>query len=132
MNDQLNEEQIHRLRQQLENRFNDLWDEIGAELKGSARERFLQIAGEVHDLEDQSVADLFADLNLTIVDKHVQETRDINSALIRIDKGTYDSCDDCGGSIGYDRLAAYPTASRCVRCQETYEKTHYEGSHSRL
>ena len=132
MNNQLNDQQIHRLKEQLENRFNALWKEIGSELKGSAREQFLQIAGEVHDLEDTSVADLFADLNLTILDKHVQETRDINKALIRIDKGTYDICSDCGESIDFDRLAAYPTAARCVRCQDVYEKTHREGIHSTL
>ena len=132
MDNQLNDEQLHRLREQLENRFNALWAEIGAELQGSAKEHFLQIAGEVRDLEDMSVADLFADLNLTILDKHVQETRDINSALIRINKGTYGTCSDCGGSIDFERLGAYPTASRCVRCQETYEKTHIEGKHSTL
>jgi RNA polymerase-binding transcription factor DksA len=132
MNNQLSDEQIHQLREQLENRFNSLWHEIGSELKGSARERFLQIAGEVHDLEDSSVADLFADLNMTILDKHVQETRDINSALIRIDKGIYNICSDCGESIGFDRLLAYPTAKRCVRCQDVYEKNHLENVHSRL
>ncbi len=132
MNNQLNEAQIHRLREQLENRFNALWNEIGSELKGSAKEHFLQIAGEVQDLEDRSVADLFADLNMTILDKHVQETRDINSALIRIDKGTYCICSDCGESIDFDRLTAYPTATRCVRCQDAYEKTHLEGIHSTL
>ena len=132
MNNQLNDKQIHQLREQLENRFNALWHEIGSELKGSAKERFLQIAGEVHDLEDSSVADLFADLNMTILDKHVQETRDINSAVIRIDKGTYGICSGCGGSIDFDRLSAYPTATRCVRCQGVYEKTHLEGIHSRL
>jgi RNA polymerase-binding protein DksA len=132
MNNQLNEAQIHRFREQLENRFKALWEEIGSELKGSAKEHFLQIAGEVHDLEDRSVADLFADLNLTILDKHVQETRDINSALIRIDKGIFDICSDCGGSIGFDRLDAWPTATRCLRCQNAYEKTHIEGLHSTL
>lgn len=132
MNNQLNDEQTHRLREQLENRFNALWKEIGSELKGSAREHFLKIAGEVRDLEDQSIADLFADLNMTILDKHVQETRDINSALIRIDKGTYDICSDCGESIDFDRLTAYPTAARCVRCQDVYEKTHRDGLHSTL
>ena len=128
----MNDEQIHRLREQLQDRFTALWEEIGAELKGAARERFQQISGEVHDLEDQSVADLFADLNLTVLDRHVQETRDINSALIRIDKGTYDICGDCGEPIDYERLAAYPTASRCLGCQATYEKTHYEGGRARL
>lgn len=98
----------------------------------AARERFLQIAGEVHDLEDSSVADLFADLNNTILDKHVQETRDIISALMRIYKGTYSICSDCGGSIGFDRLTACPTTKRSVRCQDAYEKTHLEGLNSRL
>ncbi|MFZ9036500.1 MAG: TraR/DksA family transcriptional regulator [Gammaproteobacteria bacterium] len=132
MSNQLKDEQIHQLKEQLENRFDALWHEIGSELEGAAKERFLQIAGEVQDLEDRSVADLFADLNMTILDKHVQETRDINSALIRISKGTYDTCSDCGGSIDFDRLAAYPTASRCVRCQGTYEKSHLEGLHTNL
>ena len=132
MNNQLNDKQIHKLRQQLEDRFNAWWHEIGSELKGAAKERFLQIAGEVHDLEDSSVADLFADLNMTILDKHVQETRDINSALIRIDKGTYGTCSNCGGPIGFDRLTAYPTAKRCVDCQGAYEKNHVEGFHSTL
>ena len=132
MNNQLNDKQIHILREQLEDRFNTLWKEIGSELKGAAKERFLQIAGEVQDLEDRSVADLFADLNMTILDKHVQETRDINSALIRIDKGTYGTCSNCGGSIALDRLTAYPTAKRCVDCQAAYEKSHIEGIHSTL
>ena len=132
MNKHLSDEQIHRLRERLDNRFNDLWHEIGAELKGSAREHFLQIAGEVQDLEDRSVADLLADLNMTILDKHVQETRDINSALIRIDKGTYGICSGCGGSIDFDRMTANPTAERCVHCQDVYEKTHVEGFHSSL
>jgi RNA polymerase-binding transcription factor DksA len=112
MSNQLKDEQIHQLKEQLENRFDALWHEIGSELEGAAKERFLQIAGEVQDLEDRSVADLFADLNMTILDKHVQETRDINSALIRIGKGTYDTCSDCGGG--------------------NYEKSHLEGLHTNL
>ena len=46
MNNPPNEAQIHRLKEQLEDRFNALWAEIGSQLKGSAKERFLQIAGE--------------------------------------------------------------------------------------
>jgi len=132
LNDELNDEQIHRFKALLEDRFNDLWKEIGSELGEAAKEHFQQIAGEAQDLEDRSVADLLTDLNMTILDKHVQETRDIHSALIRIDKGIYGNCGDCGEAIGFERLDAYPTATRCLRCQETYEKTHAEGIHSRF
>lgn len=132
MNNELSEAQIHRLKTLLEDQFNNLWEEIGAELDESDKEHFIQIAGEAQDLEDRSIADLFTDLNITLVDKHVQETRDINGALIRITSGTFGVCSDCGKPIGYDRLMAYPTAKRCVRCQEVYERTHVGNLHPKL
>lgn len=132
MNSQLSDTQIHQFKTLLEDQFNKLWEEIGYELNESDKEHFIKIAGEVQDLEDRSIADLFTDLNITLLDKHVQETRDINSALIRINKGTFGVCSDCGEPIGYDRLMAYPTAKRCVHCQEIYENTHAGNLHPKL
>lgn len=132
MNDRLDDSQIQQLKRMLDDRYSELWNEIGAELDESARERFLQVAGEAQDLEDRSFADLISDLNVSMTDKHVQETRDVNDALIRINKGTFGICEGCGQTIDFDRLLAYPTAARCVRCQEVYEKTHLGGAHSRL
>ena len=132
MTNPLNDNQTHQLRSALESQFIELWSEIGSELEGSAKERFQQIAGEVRDRGDESLADMLTDLNMTLVDKHVQETRDINSALIRIDKGIYGSCEDCGKDIGFERLAAYPTATRCINCQETWETTRQHGTQSQL
>ena len=131
MTNQLTDEQLHQLQAALENQFIELWHEIGGELEGSAKERFQQIAGEVRDRGDESLADMLTDLNMTLVDKHVQETRDINSALIRIAEGIYGTCEDCDRPIGFDRLAAYPTASRCIHCQETWETTHEHHSQGR-
>ena len=132
MDNQLSDSQIHQFKTILEDQFNKLWKEIGSELNESEKEHFMQIAGEVQDPEDRSIADLFTDLNITLLDKHVQETRDINSALIRINKGTFGVCCDCGESISYDRLMAYPTAKRCVHCQDVYENTHAGNSHPKL
>jgi uncharacterized protein (DUF983 family) len=42
------------------------------------------------------------------------------------------ACNDCGEPIGYNRLMAYPTAKRCVQCQEVYEKTHAGNLHPKL
>ena len=132
MANELTDQQTHQLRVELEHQFTELWSEIGAELEGSAKERFQQIAGEVRDRGDESLADMLTDLNMTLVDKHVQETRDINSALTRIDKGIYGTCEDCDKPIGFERLTAYPTATRCIHCQEAYEKPRQPGTHTQL
>lgn len=132
MNDRLDDSQIQQLKRLLDDRYNELWNEIGAELDDSVKERFLQVAGEAQDLEDRSFADLISDLNVSMMDKHVQETRDVNDALIRINKGTFGICEGCGQTIDFDRLLAYPTAIRCVDCQEAHEKTHADGTHARL
>ena len=33
-------------------------------------------------------------------------------------------CIDCGQPIPFARLEAYPTAKRCLRCQQIREATH--------
>ena len=37
---------------------------------------------------------------------------------------TYGICIDCGDAVAYERLAAYPAAKRCVRCQQQREHAH--------
>lgn len=55
----------------------------------------------------------------------------IVAAERRLAIGAYGLCEDCGETIGYARLEAYPAASRCVRCQEEAEKrsgpAHFAG-----
>lgn len=41
---------------------------------------------------------------------------DIDTALDRIDEGTYGTCKRCGVSIPEARLQALPATSRCVDC----------------
>jgi RNA polymerase-binding transcription factor DksA len=40
----------------------------------------------------------------------------IDTALRKIDSGTYEICDMCGEPIGAERLAARPASLICVRC----------------
>ena len=120
----LNERQLNDLKKKLKARFYELREEIRQELLKSDNEKFSELAGSVHDLEEESVADLLFDIQLSSVDRHVEETRDIDAALIRIATGTYGTCSDCDGDIGIDRLNAYPTTKRCRQCQIDYEKMH--------
>ena len=39
---------------------------------------------------------------------------DIERALVKLDDGSYGTCDVCGDPIGEERLAAIPWAVRCV------------------
>jgi RNA polymerase-binding transcription factor DksA len=75
-------------------------------------------------MEDDSFSNLIVDLNLSEVERDVEELRRISSALRRTSDGTYGLCADCDVVIPTARLEAEPTALRCVRCQELYEKTH--------
>ena len=46
----------------------------------------------------------------------------IESALERIDGGTYGSCVHCGEEVGKARLRALPWARYCISCQEQAEQ----------
>lgn len=76
------------------------------------------------EIGDASVADLLIDLDNAMVHRDVEEIREIEAALERIDKGDYGNCVDCGLAIDYERLLAFPSVRRCLPCQEQYEKTH--------
>jgi len=119
--------QIQAFKRKLDKRYFELREEIRQELLASDDQRFIDLAGEVHDLEEASVADLLADLDLAILDLHIAEIRDIDSALMRIAEGGYGTCSDCGDDIAIERLRVYPTAKRCRPCQSRYE-TNYAGT----
>jgi RNA polymerase-binding protein DksA len=102
-----------------------------AKLQSEVREVFARTGeypfgelADVPDIGDQSVMELLQDLDNAAVHRAIEEIRDIDSALQRIEDGTYGQCIDCSLPIGYKRLEAFPTAKRCLPCQEQYEKTH--------
>ncbi len=46
----------------------------------------------------------------------------VDEALVRIRKGTYGVCAECGEDLNRKRLEAVPWASHCISCQEKIEK----------
>lgn len=120
----LSEKQVAGFRHRLEQRRDELLGVIRDELLKSDNERYIDLAERVHDVGEQSVADLLSDLDLAVVDRHLAELRDTEQALQRIQLGTYGVCQECGGEIRIERLEVNPTAERCLECQERYEETH--------
>jgi DnaK suppressor protein len=46
----------------------------------------------------------------------------IDSALARLDEGTYGRCERCGRPISEERLEALPYATRCIECKRLEER----------
>jgi RNA polymerase-binding protein DksA len=124
----LTKNQIQDLKKQLDDRFSELQEQIRFEMLKSDDQHYIDLAGRVRDRGEESVADLLVDLQLASVDRHVQEIRDIDAAVIRIAGGRYGVCVDCESSIAIERLKAYPTAKRCQPCQVEYERLHAQQS----
>lgn len=125
-------ERMAALRHALETRLEELREEIRIELARSNEESHAELAGRVHDTEDEALADLLVDVNLDAVARHQEEVREIENALGRMRAGTYGRCIDCGTDIDPARLDARPTAARCRPCQEAWERSHADGGHSSL
>ena len=53
-----------------------------------------------------------------------EELTDIVATRERMASGSYGECADCGQDIRPERLQAQPTATRCVVCQDAWEKKH--------
>jgi RNA polymerase-binding transcription factor DksA len=128
----LTAKQLKELRSALEQRHADLRKEIREELLASDEQHFIDLAGQVHDLEEESVADLLVDLDLAIIDMHIDEIRDIEAAIRRLQVGAYGVCIECDDEVEVARLRAFPTAKRCLPCQQNYERNHAGHQHSSL
>jgi RNA polymerase-binding protein DksA len=128
----LTEHEQEQLRDQLEHQRAQLCAEVEREMSRSARQGYDDLIGQVGDLEDRALADLLVDENLAAVHRHVQELRQIEDALARMKQGSYGECIDCGDVIGFERLRAFATATRCIDCQARYERDHAEPGHPTL
>ena len=99
-------------------------DEIAAGL----RARLSEVQAEIARLEQATTrplsakfADQASDLeelatNEGMEVQHIHEAEQILAALARIETGEYGVCSKCGADIAPARLAALPTATRCIRC----------------
>ena len=128
----LSQQQLADFRARLRAQKAALLEEIRRELLQSDDEHYIDLATTVHDIGEESVADLLSDLDLAVIHRHVNEVRDIEDALQRIAEGMYGVCVDCEGEVGYERLSAYPTAKRCYDCQDHHEKGFAEEGRPRL
>jgi DnaK suppressor protein len=57
-------------------------------------------------------------LVLSMAEGLVESLREVEAALVRIEKGTFGRCESCGNEIPADRLDARPVARLCLSCKQ--------------
>lgn len=74
------------------------------------------------DMADRASAETDRALELRARDRHRKLLNKINSALSRIDDGSYGFCEETGEPISLKRLAARPIATLSIDAQERHER----------
>jgi RNA polymerase-binding transcription factor DksA len=101
---------------------------MNTDIKNALKRRLAELIGNVAEIDSELRSSLPADWeeqatkledqdSLEGIEKSkLQEIRQINDALKRIDEGSYGVCTQCGGLIDPKRLEALPTATKCISC----------------
>ena len=129
----LEQSELDQLIAKLKADYQTLLREVRDELENTGDQHRIDLLNaEPGDAGDESVANALSDFNVARFDRHVQDIRDIEAAFRRIKDGEYGTCTDCGDDIGFGRLQAYPTAKRCIVCQQKREKEYAQEGHPKL
>ena len=75
----------------------------------------------LNHLADRASDNFTQDLMIGILQNSEAELADVDEALEKIARGTYGSCEDCGGDISKNRLRALPFARLCIDCKREQE-----------
>jgi RNA polymerase-binding protein DksA len=97
---------------------NDILAEQGG---GTEAETINELSDNPQHQADVGTETLDRERDLSILEQVEAELDEIESALRRIDDGTYGRCEACGEPIGDDRLEALPAARFCVAHQAAVE-----------
>jgi len=103
----------------------DRWLQLRAELHADEQaQRELGDSGtsEVSDRKDEAAQHLRSDWEGAQEQRNVDEMAQVETALHRLEGGTYGACTDCGERIPLARLHVQPAVQRCAPCQTIFEQ----------
>lgn len=91
-------------------------------------------AGEIahvrlHDA-DLGTDESIREISERLTKKELEEVAQIEDALVRLERGIYGSCQECGERIGEERLAVLPEAAYCLDCEEAKESKAARRAHN--
>ena len=74
------------------------------------------------DIVDQASSYTEKNVEMRAINRQIKLISKIDSALKKIQDGTYGFCEETGEPIGLKRLIARPVATLCIAAQEKHEK----------
>ena len=74
------------------------------------------------DIVDQASSYTEKNVEMRAINRQIKLISKIDSALKRLQDGTYCFCEETGEPIGLKRLMARPVATLCISAQEKHEK----------
>jgi DnaK suppressor protein len=77
--------------------------------------------GQFADPFDQAAIETNKFVELACRDRERQLILDIKETILRIDRGLFGICDNCGSVISEKRLVLAPLSRMCMPCQEIIE-----------
>ncbi len=103
-------------------------DELRASIRAQLEERRDRLLGRSNAIERDLRSAHHADSGERAVERENDEVLErlgdsqrrqlaqVQKAIARIDAGSYETCEACGGPVGADRQAALPESTRCRAC----------------
>jgi RNA polymerase-binding protein DksA len=96
-------------------------ENLHEETAGSLSEESGEETAYDNHLADTATETYDRELGYTLEENSGHVLAEIDSALKRIEEGTYGVCTNCGKEIPVDRLEALPWATLCIDCQRGLE-----------
>jgi len=110
------------LKRMLEDRRRELQAEVQGKMRGVREEgTWGGKLNEVLDAVESAEADIQEDIEFALVQMKSETLNKVNDALVRLERGDYGFCYECGEEIAEKRLRALPFAVRCKDCEEARE-----------
>jgi phage/conjugal plasmid C-4 type zinc finger TraR family protein len=102
-------------------------------LEESGQTQFAEVLGRASgDSADEALAISLGDLSAARLEHEIRRLQALDTARLRLGDKDFGLCEDCGAKIPVARLAANPSATRCVACQSQFEHTHAGHHHGSI
>jgi DnaK suppressor protein len=118
---------LHKFQELLFNRRNTLRASMAQLEDETLKESRQNASGDLSNMPIH-MADLGSDsyeqeFSLGLLENEQDELKQMEQAIIRIEKGTFGVCEGCGSIIGRERLKAIPYTKMCIECKRKQEGT---------